>query len=429
MFSSRVARGWSARRGVVRGRRSRGQVIVLFALMGLVVIGLAGLALDGGQSYMNKSTLQSADDNASLAGTHILAVDYDCYNDYTDLDPVSSSTLTCLQSTGGANEPAGGQAPYGFSDLQNTVQSVLASYSNGALVINSVAYLVDNSTPQPQPICWFYATGAAPASPPKCIDPAIVSGADWYDACTGVVPCPAAHGVRVNSSETHATSLMRLLGVAQASETTTATAKYSPGVAGGAPFAAFYLNCFDNPQDQIYLSEDITYHLPPGKKGFGCSGIGDANFKGCLRKTQPNPFNVPSWIASKSGNGCNFPYVAAGEQIQIPLIDCLALDAECTEPASFGTCRSPGNCYPLPAGAPPPPPFCSTTSTPSVPPYSGPTNGYDVMCVFGWVTLQADKACRGNGNTCTGTVIGFPTDSEQPTGSVGAGTTVVQLYE
>jgi hypothetical protein len=422
MFSSGVARGRSTRRGAIRGQRSRGQVIILFALMGLVIIGMAGLALDGGLSYMNKSTLQSAGDNASLAGARMLAIDWDCYNGYVP----SGTTTNCGSSI----------APDGFVYLQAQVGSVISSYSSGTLAISSVAYLLDSSD---NPFCWLYKSAGALANPSAaCTDPANASPSQQLDyACVGS-DCTPASGVRVESTETHATSLMRLLGVAQASETTTASAIFQPGNSGFPPFAVFYSDC--GLTMPLGVGDPVTYHSPKWKKAFGCAQIGgsdnDAQFKGCLRNT--GTITVPGWIASQSGGGCSFSPVTTNTTITVPLIDCIQHGAPCSDAGLTGFTpgpNSPDPCYP-PGTTPPTycvdgfqPPYCAQPNAHDVPPYpaSAPTSGWDIMCAFTWVKITATNNCLSNGDVCEGTVSGFADNSSpEAPAKVGA---VVQLAD
>lgn len=55
-------------------RRERGSVIIIVAFMLLVIIGFAGLAIDGGRSYGVKAQLSAASDAAALAGAQGLTV-------------------------------------------------------------------------------------------------------------------------------------------------------------------------------------------------------------------------------------------------------------------------------------------------------------------------------------------------------------------
>ena len=59
-----------ARTGCAAGDSSRGQVIVLFALALVAIIAAVGLVLDGGSTFAQRRTQQSAADLASLAGAN-----------------------------------------------------------------------------------------------------------------------------------------------------------------------------------------------------------------------------------------------------------------------------------------------------------------------------------------------------------------------
>jgi Flp pilus assembly protein TadG len=61
-----------ARRRPAR-RAAAGQVLVLFALTSLVLLGVLGLALDGGYDYIQRRAMQNAADAAALAGASAIA--------------------------------------------------------------------------------------------------------------------------------------------------------------------------------------------------------------------------------------------------------------------------------------------------------------------------------------------------------------------
>src|SRR5918992_166527 len=52
--------------------RAAGQTLPIFALMLPVVIGMAGLGIDGGNVYLNYRNAQTAADLAALAGARLL---------------------------------------------------------------------------------------------------------------------------------------------------------------------------------------------------------------------------------------------------------------------------------------------------------------------------------------------------------------------
>lgn len=369
----------------------RGQVMVIFALAAVALIALVGLALDGGLAYFSRTGLQSAADTASLSATRMLAYDFDCYH----------NTAICPSSPPSS-------VPFTYADIQSEVPTILQQTNAGASSTDAaVAYFVNSASP-PAPICYLYLSGQYPVgATPQCVDPASL-GQPVDDACTSA-GCQAAYGVEVNVSGTQATSLLPVLGLDRATEATTATAilKATNGLTGG-DFAVYYVDCSNN-DAPLALNDDITYHSPSWNKPFGCAGIGNFQFKGCLHDPSPDPVQVPGWITVKSGGGCNFVPVAAGETITVPLVDCIAHNQVCSEPTSGDASFRPDGFSP---------PYCTMT-----PPTK--TAGKDIACAWELVTLRADQACLGNGDVCTGVVTGFLS-----VGSVSAGqlSSVVQLY-
>jgi hypothetical protein len=58
-------------------RSARGQAIVIIALAMFVLIGLVGLAVDGGSMYLQRRTAQNSTDGAALAGTKTMLIAYE----------------------------------------------------------------------------------------------------------------------------------------------------------------------------------------------------------------------------------------------------------------------------------------------------------------------------------------------------------------
>ncbi len=98
----RHATTWSLAR---LGKPIPGQVLVMFALMLVCLVGMTGLAIDGGMAYLEKRRAQSAADLAALAGAVDLpgapvssvanATDYAAKNGYTDgTESASVSVVT-----------------------------------------------------------------------------------------------------------------------------------------------------------------------------------------------------------------------------------------------------------------------------------------------------------------------------------------------
>jgi hypothetical protein len=369
--------------------------MVLFALAAVALIALVGLALDGGLAYFSRTGLQSAADTASLSTTRMLAYDFDCYNN-TSICPTSPPT----------------SVPFSYSQIQAEVPTILNRTNAGASSTDaSVAYFMSGGDP-PTPVCYFYTSGGYKVGAvPPCIDPSTLNeptGEPIDDACTSS-GCQAAFGVQVDVSGTQATSLLPVVGIKQATEATVATAILKPtnGLTGG-DFAVYYENCTTG--TPLTVGEDITYHSPSWQKAFGCDDLGNFQFKGCLHDPNPDPVLVPGWITTKSGGGCNFVPVAQGEEITVPLVDCIAHNQVCTEPTTSDPSYPPDGFSP---------PYCNSSPAPTS------TAGKDVSCAWELVTLKADQACLGNGDKCTGVVEGFSS-----AGSVSAGqlSSVVQLY-
>ena len=111
-----------------RPMRSRqgGQMLVVFALSMMGIIGMVGLAVDGGSTYAQRRNQQTAADMAALAGA----------NDYL-LTNNSAQAITRARTVAASNQFTDGSGP--------TTVGVTISTSNGVSVIVNVASSHRNS--------------------------------------------------------------------------------------------------------------------------------------------------------------------------------------------------------------------------------------------------------------------------------------------
>ena len=146
----------------------RGQTIVLFALTNIVLLGMLGLALDGGFLLAKRRQMQNAADAAALAGATALAGN-------------NGNFLTTLATVRTIAQQNGVQDPTDGSQLTCT-------------------YLDNNLQPLTSPL------------PSACNDLPFANGT-------------AVSAVRVTVHETHSTFVMRALGIATTGSGATATAQ------------------------------------------------------------------------------------------------------------------------------------------------------------------------------------------------------------
>jgi Flp pilus assembly protein TadG len=338
----------AARRPLRRpGAGARGQVAVLFAIAAVAIIGMAGLALDAGLSYMGQTGLQSASDNASLAVARMLAMDY----------------------TSQQQSPPAASLPFTYAQMVTTVQDLVST--NGAGSTRATSYAAYFTNTSGSHVCQF-----APSALATC--PTMYPLSGGLPEASGAL---LASGAQVVPTNTHQTSVLGILGIGQASESAPATAVFGvvQGIAANsANFAVYDIYC---PTGQkLALYQTITYYSPQWQKSWPCAGLQDSNFKGDLHQALPDPLTVPGWISAKSGSGTVTP-VTTGEIIVVPMIDCADHGAVCTEPVSPGVC-------------------------PSTFPSTLPTSGRDVMCAVGLIAIKALDNCN-TGSVCTGEVVPF----------------------
>lgn len=404
-----------------------GQVMVLFALMGVVIVGAAGLALDAGLSYMNRTTLQGAADTASQTGARMLAADY--------RNGSSTSPFTMAQITGAVQKvlegssagPTVAQAFSGFLVTGTDVQSgdLCVTSESGSVPIPGSGQCV---------ICQFYPTSSSTPGVPTC-DTALSD-------LTGTIP---ADGVEVVATNSNGTPLLGVLGINSASQAANATSIFGlPGVAAP-PYSVWYdcsvtsqtLNPWQPTVGPPSIGDYVMYFNNGGGKGgyqseaaCGDSNDSDASFKGDLHApTYPVPPQVPGWLNSAGGTqATSLQPVTAGSKFLLPFVDCLGPNTSwplsCTDLAP--QCLSDPN---------------FNTTIPS------PAGKWD-LCVVGYAWVQAYNDCNtgssGTSTPCIAQIIdnpnrpsnGFlcdPQGSPNPTCENGSGTSsaeslVVELY-
>ncbi|HEX8598518.1 MAG TPA: TadE/TadG family type IV pilus assembly protein [Chloroflexia bacterium] len=130
MHNKRVQRTLASRHSLTEkslsraGRqKTRGQAMVIIALAMFVLIGLVGLAIDGGSMYLQRRAAQNATDGAALAGT--------------------STMLSAYQDMLYAN---GGYVSDGSSGTEDAILEVLMEYAtvNGVVSDTVTAYFVND---------------------------------------------------------------------------------------------------------------------------------------------------------------------------------------------------------------------------------------------------------------------------------------------
>lgn len=409
-------------------RAMRGQVMVIFVLGAVVIVGVAGLVLDAGLGYMNRTTLQGAADTASQTGARILSADFQA-------GPTSAPyTLADLTGAVAGVLDGSGAGP-------TVAQNFTGMLVTGASVAGGTLCAASNSAPSPGTgqciVCQFFPTTTSPYGLPIC--PASDLG--------GSGPL-LMDGVEVVANNTNATPLLGLLGIQNSSQRANATSLFGlPEVS--APYTIWY-DCFStsptlspwapqtgNPTIGDYV---MYYNNKGGQNGYqnaaacGDSSDTDASFKGDIHPpTYPTPPIVPGWFNAAGGtdSGTLAP-ITAGTQFLLPFIDCLGTSS--TFPFSASACPQAvqtSYCGPGLNFNPPPP------------------QGHWDMCIVGYAWVQAVNDCNtgtsGTSTPCIGQLIdnpnlpanGFlcdPVGSPNPPcanvgGTGGAASYVVQLFK
>ena len=228
---------------VVRAGRPRGQVIILFAMFLVVLVGMVGLAVDGGFADIHRRTLQDGADVAAESAVTLLAADLKAPSSppYTEADICSV-----------------------FTHVMNSVTA-----ANTSITSSTAVYTDGNGNPLTPtlPVC----PGSSSAPP--------LTGA--YQAI----------GIKASGTDVHPTYFMSVFGINQSSETSTATAlvQVITGVNtnGVAPFMAWNEDCSTG--SPLVVGSTVTYQA----NGFASAGacgssnysISSSNFKGYFHYT------------------------------------------------------------------------------------------------------------------------------------------------
>jgi len=198
------------------GRRTRGQTLVIFALMTVVLFGFAGLALDAGHVYLVHRLTQNATDSAALAGGKRLGAGIRSAQPTSSSDPIFVAVHDYAQANGYRTNLSNGCT----SSSAGTPQPGLTQFS---------ATWVDTGT-----CAGGFTTRVTVAVPPPTLTP----------NCSNV----PYNCMQVVITEVVPNFLMVVLGIPTTTVTTSATVLALPpgNVASMPPSVALYLYQPDN---------------------------------------------------------------------------------------------------------------------------------------------------------------------------------------
>ncbi len=403
-FPLRPRASWT--RSNSRPVRQTGQVMVLFVIGAVVIVGMVGLGLDAGLSYMNRTALQGAADTASQTGARMLAADF---------------------QTGSAS------SPFTLRDITSAVVSVLDTNSAGPTVARVfTGFLVTGATTEgattgsatQNPLC---ATGLAASTPSPGSGQCVVC--QFYPATIASPPVPQCNGlaaisdalgplpvdgVEVATTNSNPTPLLGVLGITHASQAANATSIFGLPI-GVAPYAVWY-DCSSSsptlnpwaPQSGPPVPGDYVMYYN-NKGGSGQSGGGyaqqatcgspndtDSSFKGDLHQPfYPVPPTVPGWF--NAGGGTRAPTltpISTGQRFLVPFLTWLGTSSTWS-PCTGSSCPAPWHDSQCGPG--------STFNPPSPP-------GHWDMCVVGYAYVQAvapgcNNALSGTSTPCIAQIL------------------------
>lgn len=292
-----MSRSWTQRRRV--RSRGRGQALVVFSLSLVVLLLIAGLAIDAGNAFLQQRDGQNVSDLASMAGTQSVANYY--LND------------------GGTSAAAATDGPKVYTAIQTSV-TTNGCQATGSRPCTWTAQYVDNALASLGPVT---STGAIPAN---------------------------AQGVVVNATLQPSTYILGVIGQTNWNIATTATALTAQQT--GVPAGQLLPIGVDPPNTNFQYGQ--IYNITDGANGpgnFGWLSWTGQNKTGVLATSLCTPNNpaltFPAIIPGEPGkhNGidvrdCMQMWVDSGATVLLPIWDTCGTDAN----ASNGKCNgNPAN--------------------------------------------------------------------------------------
>lgn len=349
-------------------RSQRGQALVIVALGAIVLVGVAGLAVDGGRAYVDRRALQSGADSAADSGMRMLLLDFHESQKSPPSQPYSDTQISAAVDT-----------------------SVRGTLSAGSGLSNYTAFYIDSDGTH---------IGAVGSGFPAAV-------------CTVVGQTLCLAGVEVLPNYLHSTFLLGALGAPQSSEAARSASVYrlcTPGrtcLNGGiAPFTVWDQDCRPLPHppdnsassstedtDSLVAGDVVTIadgqwskpdHFPTNC-GDGKSTT-SSSFKGnidtCTKSVCTFTTETPS--APCDGTGTHNP-----GQATIHLNDCLFGSGGVSAGQEF--CAASGTTYIFPM----------------IDSIDGSGTTYDFhVSGFALGTVQtANKGCPGGSSTATATIL------------------------
>jgi Flp pilus assembly protein TadG len=235
----------SRRTGIpsIRGK-TRGQSMLIIALASVALIGLVGLAIDGGSMYGQRRNAQNATDGAALAATRLMLTQYEA---------MILANLVDVDGTAAQEQ-----------DLKNTITSYAAAHG---LIASSVkAYFVNNN----RQIVSVIANGnlGNPCGTAPGLSPCQVGQNMAIPWTIG------ARAINVTGRSQTGAFFMKFLGFNDVGATATATALMGVGVTtsniSAMPFGLFTttLDIDNMVPGQLYVLIDSNVSQGPGNSGW-----------------------------------------------------------------------------------------------------------------------------------------------------------------
>ena len=217
--------------------KTRGQAMVIIALAMFVLVGLVGLAVDGGSMYLQRRTAQNSTDGAALAGTKMMLIEYE----------------------GMLYENTGVVGP-GEQYIEEAILETITDYAgvNGVVTDTIVAYFVNDNKQIVSASQGTDGNGNVICGTSAGLSPCKVGQNGYVPWNKGV------KGITVSARAETSAFFMSLFGYKTIAADATATAFIGPGVISGPDVTLLPIGFYTTTERLLQMKPTVKYTLISG---------------------------------------------------------------------------------------------------------------------------------------------------------------------